>query len=142
MIHMNAYPGSQFGMSQLGRCCSADVQQTVTLDGNIPSSDFPTAGLKSPALNMTGIWHYPSTVTDTSTTRSFLTFVANSQFTTTSSGGVINKFSDGREQMVFHMSFGTWSPVSSYMCHIWIHWGMRGLYGGYRRVYLNIQSRV
>ncbi|KAF3906212.1 hypothetical protein ABW20_dc0101549 [Dactylellina cionopaga] len=60
---------------------------------------------------MTGLWHYPATVTDTSSTVSFLTFSANKQYPSTSSGGVINTFSNGRQQMVFFTSFGGWSAV-------------------------------
>lgn len=96
---------------------------------------------RSPTINMTGLWHYPATLTDTSgSTVPFLTLGGNADFAAGSYVGVINNFT-GREQMVFHTSFGTWSPVSQYMNHAWIHWGLRGMFNGYRRVLLGTQSK-
>ncbi|KAF3129413.1 hypothetical protein TWF703_008878 [Orbilia oligospora] len=139
MVHINAYPSSQFGTEALGGCCGAGDDQTVTVDKNVAAEQFPTAGLKFPAIKMTGLWHYPAKVTDSGSTISFMTFSPNSQYTSTSSGGVINTFSNGRQQMVFFTSFGTWSAVSNYLNHVWINWGLFGLFAGYRRVLFNSQ---
>ncbi|KAK6537992.1 hypothetical protein TWF694_010885 [Orbilia ellipsospora] len=139
MIHINAYPSGQFGTSALGGCCNAGDDQTVTVDKGVAADQFPTAGLKFPALNMTGLWHYPSQITDSSTTVCFMTFSANSQYPSSSCGGVINTFSNGRQQMVFFTSFGAWSAVSNYLNHVWINWGLFGLYAGYRRVLFDTQ---
>ncbi|KAK6509254.1 hypothetical protein TWF481_004012 [Arthrobotrys musiformis] len=139
MIHVDAYPGSQFGTEPLGGCCNEGDDQTVTVDKNVAADQFPTAGLKFPAMKMTGLWHYPATVTDSGSTICFMTFGANSQYTTTSCGGVINTFTNGRQQMVFFTSFGSWSAVSNYLNHVWINWGLFGMFAGYRRVLFNSQ---
>lgn len=91
---------------------------------------------------MSGLWHYPASITDPATTTSFLQFEPNEQFSTASVGGVINKFADGREQMAFFTSFGTWSQTSTFLSHIWIHWGLRGMYSGFRRVKLSTQGKL
>lgn len=89
---------------------------------------------------MDGLWHYPASISDANTTSSFLQFDPVASFPSSSVGGVINQFSDGREQMAFFTSFGTWSLTSTYLSHIWIHWGTRGVYPGFRRVKLLAQG--
>jgi hypothetical protein len=63
------------------------------------------------------------------------------QFGTTSktTAAVINKFPTGREQQVWFQSFAVESTASTLLAHAWIHWVTRGLYLGFRRVYLNTQ---
>ncbi|EPS44709.1 hypothetical protein H072_1293 [Dactylellina haptotyla CBS 200.50] len=139
MIHINAFPSGQFGASALGGCCNAGDDQTVTVDKGVAAEQFPTAGLKFPSIKMTGLWHYPAKIADSSSTICFMTFGANAQYTSTSCGGVINTFNNGRQQMVFFTSFGTWSAVSNYLNHVWINWGLFGLYAGYRRVLFDTQ---
>jgi hypothetical protein len=63
------------------------------------------------------------------------------QFGTTSktTAAVVNKFPTGREQQVWFQSFAVESTASTLLAHAWIHWVTRGLYLGFRRVYLNTQ---
>ncbi|KAJ3042283.1 hypothetical protein HDV00_007650 [Rhizophlyctis rosea] len=51
----------------------------------------------------------------------------------------IVSYPDGREQMVFYMSFGWWSPTSNFLSHIYIPWGTRQLYNGFRRIFYSLQ---
>ena len=105
-------------------------------------SQFVLNEVRSPTINLTGLWHYPATITDaTGSTIPFLTLGGNADFAAGAIVGVINNFT-GREQMVFHTSFGTWSAVSQYLDHAWIHWGLRGMFSGYRRVLLGTQSEL
>jgi len=141
MVHLNAYPTNfSFGADALGGCCVPGDEQYVKLSAAVQSSRFPTAGLKSAQLSTNGVWHYPAKIIDRNATRTtpFLTFATNAQFTKNTVGGVINTY-PGREQMVFFVSFATWSPTSTYLSHIWIHWGTRGLYSGIRRAHLSTQ---
>ncbi|KAI9756019.1 MAG: hypothetical protein M1815_004251 [Lichina confinis] len=136
LVQLDVYPGPDYGATALGGCCGGE-EQLFKLSDN---SDFPTAGLKVGAtLSSTGLWHYPASITDTATTKAFLQFEPNSQFSTSTVAGVINNFADGLQQMAFFTSFGTWSQSSTFMAHAWIHWGLRGLYPGFRRVLLSAQ---
>lgn len=54
--------------------------------------------------------------------------------------GVINHFDDGRDQMAVFVAPGNWSTTTAYLNHAWVQWGYRGLYQGFRRVYLSSQS--
>lgn len=46
MVHINAYPGGEFGTEALGGCCAADDVQTIQIDKFVAAEQFPTAGLK------------------------------------------------------------------------------------------------
>jgi hypothetical protein len=138
MIHLDGFPGSFNGTTVApgpSGCCTTG-EQTVSL---INSSFVPTAGLKVAALSTVGLWHYPATITNATTTTSFLEFGTNANFPTTTVAGVIQNFA-GREQMVFFLDGGSWSLTSNYLGHVWFHWGYRGLYNGFRRVALAMQS--
>ncbi|EPS38101.1 hypothetical protein H072_8138 [Dactylellina haptotyla CBS 200.50] len=142
MVHFNVWPSSAaFGADALGGCCNNGDDQNVTIVANVATARFPTAGLKAVPLSMTGLYHVPSKITDTNTTQTteFLQFSPNIAYSGTTTGGVINTYPDGRSQMVFFLSFGTWSPTSAYLNHIWIHWATHGLYDGYRRALLSSQ---
>lgn len=138
MVQYDVYPGPQYGTSAIGDgCCSTGIEQEFSFT-NI--EDFPTSGLKTGAgVSTQGLWHYPATINDTTTTKQIAQFAANSQYPTNSTAAVINSF-NGRQQMAFFISFDTtWSPTSNYLQHAWITWLTRGLYAGYRRVNLNTQ---
>jgi hypothetical protein len=145
MVHLDAFPGANFGTLNApgpGGCCNTE-EQTVTLTDN---TFIPTAGLKSAALSTKGLWHYPATINDpTGQTFSFLTFGTNSQYSTTTVAGVRQKVVNGagfREQMAIFVEGGSWSLTTNYICHIWFHWGYRGMYNGYRRLGLNMQGTL
>ncbi|KAH0537520.1 hypothetical protein FGG08_005695 [Glutinoglossum americanum] len=135
MVQLDVFPTADFGAAALGGCCASEEQLVAVSD----DTGFTTAGLKVGAtLSTQGIWHYPATITNASIATQFLQFSPNSAFTATSVAGVISN-KDGHQQMAFFLGFATWSQTSTYLNHIWVHWGLRGMYTGYRRVYLNTQ---
>ncbi|KAJ5680602.1 hypothetical protein N7536_011741 [Penicillium majusculum] len=137
MVQYDVYPGPKFGTSAIGGCCDSGVEQLVSFTD---ISDFPTSGLKTGAgVSTSGLWHYPATITNTTSTKQIASFAPTTGFTTESVAAVISDF-DGRQQMTFFIGFDTtWSSTSSYLQHAWITWVTRGLYAGYRRVNLNTQ---
>ncbi|KAK6501422.1 hypothetical protein TWF481_009261 [Arthrobotrys musiformis] len=142
MVHFNIWPGSYaFGADAVGGCCNSGDDQNVTVIKEVADARFPSAGLNAVPLSLSGLYHVPSKIIDTNLTQTtaFLEFGPNLQYADTTVGGVINTFPDGRSQMAFFCSFGTWSPTSAYLNHIWIHWATHGLYDGYRRVLLGTQ---
>lgn len=143
MIHLDAFPQAMFGTMTTGPagCCASNVEQWVSLTDN---SFIPTAGLKVAPLSTKGLWHYPAVVTDkTGQTIPILVFSTSAQYPTQSVAGVRQRIPNGsgfREQMAIFLEGGSWSLTTSYICHIWFHWGYRGLYLGYRRLGLNTQG--
>ncbi|GLB04013.1 hypothetical protein AtubIFM57258_009729 [Aspergillus tubingensis] len=138
MVQYDVYPGPSYGASAVGDgCCATGVEQLMSFSD---ISDFPTSGLKTGAgVSTSGLWHYPATVSNTTSTKEIARFAANSDSGSETTAAVINNF-DGREQMAFFISFDTtWSATSTYLQHAWITWLTRGLYAGYRRVNLNTQ---
>ena len=138
MIHLDGYPGNFPGLtvpSPAGGCCSSDEQFVTLIDPTM----FPTAGLKASPLSTVGLWHYPGIITDPTINTPFLEFAPNQEYPSTTVAGVIQSIG-GREQMVIFLSGGTWSLTTSYLSHVWFHWGYRGLYNGFRRVSLHMQS--
>ncbi|KAJ5566100.1 hypothetical protein N7535_007738 [Penicillium sp. DV-2018c] len=137
MVQYDVYPGPKYGASALGDCCNDGIEQLISFTD---ISDFPTSGLKTGAgVSTGGLWHYPATITDTTSTKKIAAFAPTTGFPDESVAAVINNF-DGREQMAFFIGFDTvWSPTSAYLQHAWITWITRGLYAGYRRVHLNTQ---
>lgn len=91
-------------------------------------------------MNTTGLFHRPSVITNDSTTVPFLQFGTNGNYTNVTTAGVINTFPDGREQMAFFIEAGNFSTTSTVLDHIWVQWGYRGLYPGYRRINLGTQG--
>ena len=140
MVQLNIYPSAVEGVGVVppGGCCSGE-EQLITLTD---TSFIPSAGLNSVGLSTIGLWHTPAVVTDSNTTATsaFLEFGTNSQYSSTSVAGVKKIYSDGREEMDFFITVGSWSPTSNYLGHIWFTWGYRGLYGGYRRIYFSTQG--
>ncbi|PYI01133.1 extracellular serine-rich protein [Aspergillus sclerotiicarbonarius CBS 121057] len=137
MVQYDVYPGPNYGASAAGDgCCATGVEQLMSFTD---ISDFSTSGLRTGAgVSTSGLWHYPATIANTTTTKQIAQFAANGTGSATTAA-VINNFS-GREQMAFFISFDTvWSATSTYLQHAWITWLTRGLYAGYRRVNLNTQ---
>ncbi|KAJ5816685.1 hypothetical protein N7447_008918 [Penicillium robsamsonii] len=137
MVQYDVYPGPNYGASAIGGCCDTGVEQLVSFTD---ISDFPTSGLKTGAgVSTSGLWHYPATISNTTSTKKIAAFSPTTGFPTESVAGVINDF-DGRQQMAFFIGFDTtWSSTSTYLQHAWITWITRGLHAGYRRVNLNTQ---
>lgn len=138
MVQYDVYPGPNFGATAVGGgCCNTGVEQLISFTD---ISDFPTSGLRTGAgVSTEGLWHYPATISNTTSTKQIASFAANSVTTSDTTAAVINNF-DGREQLAFFIGFDTtWSATSNYLQHAWITWITRGLYAGYRRVNLNTQ---
>jgi hypothetical protein len=147
LVRLDVYPDSDFGVTttvpSTGCCDTAEQLLSFT-----NTTAFPTAGLKKDATVSTiGLWHYPATITNTTTTVEIASFAAasgtlgtgDSAFTTASTAAVINTFGK-RQQMVWFISWATeWSQMSNFIMHAHIHWMTRGLYVGFRRVYFSTQ---
>lgn len=140
MVQYDVYPGPNYGATAVGGgCCDTGVDQDIYFTD---ISDFSTSGLRTGSgagVSTSGLWHYPATISNTTSTKQIASFAANSVVSSDSVAAVINDF-DGREQLAFFISFDTtWSATSNYLQHAWITWVTRGLYAGYRRVNLNTQ---
>lgn len=141
MVQYDVFPGPLYGTTAVtgAGCCGSGVEQNLYFTD---TSSFPTAGLKTQSgagVSTLGLWHYPASIANTTTTREIAQFAANAQFNSPSSAGVINNFG-GREQMAFFTSLDTtWSSTSTFIQHAWVHWLTHGLYAGYRRVNINTQ---
>jgi hypothetical protein len=140
MVQYGIFPTLDAGVVASGGCCDAGVTQPIYLTD---TSAFAQAGLKQNAnLDTSGLFHYPSTIQNTTTTTAIAQFGPASDGSTAanSTAAVINKFESGRQQMVFFIDFSqNWSATSSILQHAYITWLTRGLYAGYRRVHLNTQ---
>lgn len=139
MVQFDVYPGPLYGATALGGCCNTGVEQLVSVTSAFTSA-VPQAGMKSGAgVSTQGLWHYPASITNTSSTIEIAQFAAGGSFANPSTAGVINNF-DGRQQMAFFIGWATdWSATSNYLQHAWVTWMTRGLYAGFRRVILNTQ---
>jgi len=139
MTQLNIYPGPLFGAAAVnGGCCNAGIEQMISLTD---VSSFSTAGLKTNAgLSTQGLYHYPATITNSTTTKQIAAFAPSSDGAyNTSVAGVINTFG-ARQQMVYFTSFDTiWSETSNFFQHSWIHWMTRGTFVGRRKVLFNTQ---
>lgn len=137
MVQWDVYPQDDYGVSAIGGCCDAGVEQLISFTN---TTAFKQAGLREKAsMSTTNMYHYLAKITDTSTTTEIAQYAANSQYNSPSTAAVINNF-NGREQMVFFLSWATsWSPTSTFLQHAYITWMTRGLYAGYRRVNLGTQ---
>ncbi|KAJ5924478.1 hypothetical protein N7466_008665 [Penicillium verhagenii] len=142
MVQYDVYPGSDYGteiISGSDGCCDTGVEQDFYFTD---ISDFPTSGLltgSAAGVSTEGLWHYSSTILNSSNTKSIASFAANSVVDVETTAAVINDF-DGRQQMVFFISLDpSWSSTSAFLQHAWITWITRGLHAGWRRVYINTQ---
>lgn len=137
MVRLDVFPGPDYGTTTTGGCCDAGVEQLISISN---ATGFPTANLKTGATMSTqGLWHYPATITNSSTTWEVAQFAPGGSFSTKTTAAVINNFS-GRQQMVWFSGWATdWSPTSNFLQHAYIHWITRGLFTGRRRIYLNTQ---
>ncbi|KAJ3218701.1 hypothetical protein HDU67_004483 [Dinochytrium kinnereticum] len=96
------------------------------------------AGLKTGfTLSTVGLFHIPGTIVNSTVATPFLSFSPSAGFPSETVGGAIYNFTDGlypREQMSFFLPFGSWSPTCLILSHLWVQWGTRGTYNGFRRV--------
>ena len=93
---------------------------------------FNQARIKITApLDVNDIYHSKVKIVDTTTTRPFLHYKG----TDGAVAATISKYNDGREVMRFFFGLGTWSQSSTMINHLWLTWGTRALFNGFRRVY-------
>ncbi|KAJ3192166.1 hypothetical protein HK101_006946 [Irineochytrium annulatum] len=101
------------------------------------SSVVTAAGLKPSmaAFDTTGLFHAPGQILNTSIATEILQFQPLAPtFPIATSAAVILNYGN-RKQMSFYFPMGSWSTACVTLSHIWVSWGTRGLYNGFRRIY-------
>jgi hypothetical protein len=84
-------------------------------------------------ISIANIFHTPASITDASIAKEI------ARFSSAGTAAVINQIGD-RQQMVWFMPFALdWAPSSNVIQHSWITWITRGLFVGFRRIYLGTQ---
>jgi len=111
-----------------------EVQPLMVEKSDEVKKIFNDAGVKITApLDVNDIYHSRIKITNTKTTKPFLYYDDDGK-----QGAVaatIAKYDDGREVMSFFFELGTWHQSSSVINHLWLTWGTRSLFNGFRRVY-------
>ncbi|KAI1052580.1 hypothetical protein LB507_009783 [Fusarium sp. FIESC RH6] len=142
LVRINEFPSPQFGVTTAGDGCCSDqdgvAPQLVSLTDD---SDFPSANLKTGAtLSTKGIYHYPATITNATIAKQIAKFGPGGGYTSDTVAAIINKFDDGREQLVWFLGWAhDWSQTTAFLQHAHIHWMTRGVFLGKRKVHLNAQ---
>ncbi|KAJ3126134.1 hypothetical protein HK098_007845 [Nowakowskiella sp. JEL0407] len=140
-VTLNSFPNPAkhyAGLATSEACCASGEQPIIFTD----FSPVSAAGiLLNASLSSIGLYHYPAVITDPSYAKPVIKFKGGAQnnFPTDTVGGVIITQPTGREEMVFFIGFGWWSPTSLVLGHMWFAWGTRGLYQGSRQIYMNTQ---
>jgi hypothetical protein len=102
------------------------VKQELLLSG----ADYANRNV---GVRIPNIYHTPASITNAS----IATEIA--KFSTAGTAAVINQIGD-RQQMVWFMPFALdWAAPCSILQHSWITWVTRGLFVGFRRIYLGTQ---
>ncbi|KAJ3334466.1 hypothetical protein HDU93_007882, partial [Gonapodya sp. JEL0774] len=139
-IAVDDFPGVSTGTalynSTIGKTYNDTQMITINTTYSAPAGIQPSA-----AGNSSGLWHTPAIV---SITTSNITSVAPvlffepvaPNFPVQTSAAVHVTYTSGREQMSLFFAFGSWSPTCSLLNHVWLAWGTRGLYQGFRRTYM------
>lgn len=140
MVQWNIYPEAIPGVtivngtnSSSDGCCNVE-EQYVSL-----YNDYPLGGLMAGNLSTLNIWHYPAQITDPTSVKPFLKFWVNNEYAEETVAGITKVWPDGREEMDFFLAGGSNLLTSAYLGHVWFQWAYRGLFNGYRRVYLSTQ---
>jgi hypothetical protein len=143
-VMMNIFPNSNYyatpqNPSNPG-CCALGTERAIEWDTTALTL-APNAGLLSTAkLSALGLYHYPATLTNTTVARPILySLPFSTQFPSKGVLGTHLTLPDGRQQLIFFISFGSFSSTSLLLNHFWIFWGTRSTFAGFRRVYLNAQ---
>ncbi|KAF1955381.1 hypothetical protein CC80DRAFT_493267 [Byssothecium circinans] len=128
MVRLDAFPTIEFGTVSLGGSVNDEPVTFTNVTG------FQTAGLKmGQSVSIANIFHSPAQITNTSIAWEV------AKFGNVGTAAVINQIG-ARQQMVWFIPFALdWAPSSSYLQHAWINWVTRGLYLGFRRIYLSTQ---
>ncbi|ORX46921.1 hypothetical protein BCR36DRAFT_296583 [Piromyces finnis] len=115
---------------------SVPEQKLIPADNDVTKKIFEDTRVKFTApLDVNNIYHTRIKITDESIVKPFLYYDDNG-----SKGAVaatISTFPDGREKMSFYFGFGSWSQSSIILNHLWLVWGTRNIFNGFRRVYFS-----
>ncbi|KAJ3317490.1 hypothetical protein HDU76_001160, partial [Blyttiomyces sp. JEL0837] len=129
LVVFNDYPDPATGVTAAGS--TADAHSIVMADYSFAVA----AGLQpSLAVSSAGLYHYPATITNPSLAKPILYFepLQPNWPTQTVAAALITVGS--RQQLSFYFPFAWWSTSSMILSHIWVAWGTRGVYQGYRRI--------
>ncbi|KAF1835307.1 hypothetical protein BDW02DRAFT_294439 [Decorospora gaudefroyi] len=128
MVRLDVFPTSDFGVVGNGGNLNDEPVSITNTTG------FPSANLKTnAAISIANIYHTPATITNPSIAWEV------AKFSTAGTAAVINQIGD-RQQMVWFMpSALDWAPSSNILQHAWINWVTRGLFVGFKRIYLSAQ---
>lgn len=89
---------------------------------------------RNAGVSITGIFHYPATITNSSIAWEVARFTKSA-----SVAAIVNK-ANSRQQMIWFLpSALDWAPSSNFLQHAWITWVTRGIHIGFRRTYLSTQ---
>ncbi|KXS21755.1 hypothetical protein M427DRAFT_107155 [Gonapodya prolifera JEL478] len=139
-VSMDDYPGAATGTQVYNTTVGKTVLsvQNITLNATYASA----AGVQPTAdVDTNGLFHTPAVVsaslpsTISSVAPVFWYNPCPPEFPVTTVGAVHVTYSNYREHMAFFLAFGSWSATSSLLNHVWLQWGTRGLYQGFRRTY-------
>ena len=109
-------------------------QQIVFSTGATATSFATVAGLQaSLSTSASGLWHFPGKITNSSIATSVLSFLPAGTYRTETVAAALIKM-NGRQQLSFYFEAGTWSSTTMLFGHMWVGWGSKGFYSGYRRV--------
>jgi len=125
----------QYQLENLSKYGDTIKKQPLIVENSSEVSNiFKAAGVKTSApLNVDNIYHSRVKILDTEHTKPLLYYSDNG-----SKGAVastITTYPNGREVLRFFFGFGSWSQSSLVLNHIWLTWGTRSLFNGFRRVY-------
>ncbi|OUM66708.1 carbohydrate-binding module family 1 protein [Piromyces sp. E2] len=84
-------------------------------------------------LNVNDIYHTKVKIINEATTKPFLYYDKDDKEGNVAA--IFTKYEDGREKMSFFFGLGSWSQTSNIINHLWLTWGTRSLFNGFRRVY-------
>ncbi|KAF1943568.1 hypothetical protein EJ02DRAFT_343048 [Clathrospora elynae] len=128
MVRLDVFPTTEFGVLSNGGNLNEEPVSFTNVTG------FTTANLKmNVGVSTANIFHTPATIVNSSMAWEVATF------STAGTAAVINQIGD-RQQMVWFMPFALdWAASSNILQHSWITWVTRGLFVGFKRIYLNTQ---
>jgi len=99
---------------------------------------FSDAGIKFDAkLNVNEVYHTRVRITNNKITQPLLYAPSNGEEDAVVA--TITKYDNGREILSFFFRLGSWSTTGVLLSHLWVTWGTRSLYNGFRRVYFTPQ---
>jgi hypothetical protein len=141
LVVLNDSPDDMAGVvSHSSAPWGTGVNQLIAFAPN--SSPYANAaGLQSSLTASTsGLWHTPCVIKNSSIAKPVLNFLPDTTGTFKSETVAAALISmNGRQQLSFYFSAATWSTTTMLFGHMWLAWGTRGLYSGFRRIAFSTQ---